>query len=709
MGTVIASAIPYAQMGILKSLYYYLFPRQLTLADFDSSINGHLFGLGTSGSGKSRLITKLAQGHIAAGHSLFLIDTSADPFRQVLYHCIREGIDPSRVIILDATRPDIPVPDFHIFEVPEGSFADSIVDGLVAAHRGFLGDSFGERQADILRMLAYTFIKSNAPFLPWSIRFLTEDRIRNAILKRADDTTLTAFWKHMTGQRSYNMVIESTRNKLNALAMNTLVSQYFDSNRSTVDLYTAFNEGKIILLNLSENHYKDRSSRALLGALFLFLAHQALLRRELDPAHLKTPVVLLLDEAHQYYVSDFVLPFYTGTRKHNVGIQLFSQSTNNFPKNDIDIFLATAAHLIAFGIGSHDAERIVKDLIMPQDRTFLKDADGFDLYGPYGDLRYYSISEQREHAVAELIRQSQRCLFWRVRTTNAINLYLCETAPTPTLTVSSTQEDAYRRASAEHHAKNDIIVPTPIPVAQPVSSPPPTVVLDTAPVALPAAPLPAKTVPPAKVLSSDEQSMLSFVGTLEELLSVRDVYKRLKISADKGTRLKAQLVDAGLMIEVEVPLHAKGRNSKLLVLTAKGLEAVGLPVRAGKGGALHQHLQRVIAMKAEQYDFGATIEARGPNGKAVDIGLEKDGRRIAVELCITTRPPQELHNLLADLQGGYERVITLCVAPAVVDALQRLAAEQDAAVAARVRCGLVKDFVSLLGGITPQGTGKAGD
>jgi hypothetical protein len=253
--TVIATATPYDQMGILKSIYYHYKPLKLTLEDFNTSLNAHMFCLGTSGAGKSRFITKLATAEINAGHSLFLIDTAQDPNRQVLYYCIKAGIDPSRVIILDATYRGIPVPDFHIFDVPDGSFEDSIVDGFVAAHRGFLGESFGERQADVLRMLGYTFIKSNAPFMPYSIRFLTEEKIRNAILKRANDQTLTHFWTHMTKQSSYNTVIESSRNKLNALAMNTLVSQFFDSNRSTVDLYQAFNQGKIILLNLSENHY----------------------------------------------------------------------------------------------------------------------------------------------------------------------------------------------------------------------------------------------------------------------------------------------------------------------------------------------------------------------------------------------------------------------------------------------------------------------
>jgi hypothetical protein len=162
---------------------------------------------------------------------------------------------------------------------------------------------------------------------------------------------------------------------------------------------------------------------------------------------------LLLDEVHQYYVSDFVLPYFTGTRKHNTGIRIFSQSYNNFPLNDIDIFLATASHLVAFGIGSRDAERIVKDLVMPLDGHLVKSMEGRDLYGDYGRPTYWSIAEQREHAIAEIMRQSQRRLFWRVRTADRIDLYLAETAYQPKLSVSREEEEAYRRESARHHTQ----------------------------------------------------------------------------------------------------------------------------------------------------------------------------------------------------------------------------------------------------------------
>jgi hypothetical protein len=191
------------------------------------------------------------------------------------------------------------------------------------------------------------------------------------------------------------------------------------------------------------------------------------------------------------------------------------------------------------------------------------------------------------------------------------------------------------------------------------------------------------------------------VGTTEELLPVREVYKRVKVSADKGTRLKNELLKRELLTEMEVPLRSRGRASKLLVLTREGREVVGLPPLSGKGGALHQHIQRLVASYAEQQGYTATIEGSGTNGKQVDISLEKDGKRVAVEISVTTRAAHELENIRRDLNGGYTNVICLFASPAALEATQCLLKDQvNARVYGGVCCGivgLVKEYRLLIG------------
>jgi hypothetical protein len=449
---VIAHGVPYEQLSWWQRIRYWLWVKALTLKTFDAAINRQSVCIGVSGLGKSRLLVQYAKAVIARGWNLVVFDVS-DSWRQILWYCIAQGIDPVRVVILDATRDDIPVPKFHVLHVPEGSSESAVVDGFLASWRGFLGDGFGERQADVLRMLAFSLVKADVALMPWSVRFLMEEDIRKRILKRAADPELDAFWDAMTSMSGYASVIESSRNKLNAMRMNSHISRYFDSRTSSFDLYDEFKKGgKIIFLNLSENFYKDKSSLGFLGSSFLFLIYQALLRRENDREEERTPVVLCLDESHLYHSSPFVMPYFTGSRKWNAAISIFSQSTNNYPPDDLDIMLATCGQLIAFGTSHKDAQRLVMDLIMPKDADMLMDSNGYDwLVGMHNEPKYWGIAQQREHAIAELTNQGRREIMWRVRSADRIDLYLATVANVEDYSISREVEDAYRGESARLH------------------------------------------------------------------------------------------------------------------------------------------------------------------------------------------------------------------------------------------------------------------
>jgi hypothetical protein len=457
--TFIATATPYTQTGMLRSLLYRWRPKQITLADFLLALNQMLLCFGAPGSGESRLIAALAFAYITAGFSVMLIDTGLDVFKQVLAFCIHKRIAPERVVIMDAPS-GLPVPDVCPLAVPPDLPRATIVDGFLATWRGWLAEGLGPRQEDIMRMLATTLIACNAPYLPWAVRFLTEEKVREQILRRANDPELTRYWTHLTKkQSSFHTWIESSRNKLNSAAQNFLISSYCDSNKPTFDFFTGFNSGTIILLNASDNFYQDRSSQSLLCSTMLFLAHQALLRRESMPQHERKPVAILCDEVSRYWVSDFILPHVVLGRKYGGEMKLFTQSAQQVPPADLDILLSSCGHLVSFTIGSRDAQRIAPDLLMPKDMDMVKGATGWDIYGMYGDVAHWSISEQVQHGVSQLMNQGRQEMIWRIKTTTGSAIYLAKTADVPDYTVTKEEEMAYRQESARHHA----------PVPQPAS------------------------------------------------------------------------------------------------------------------------------------------------------------------------------------------------------------------------------------------------
>ncbi len=72
----------------------------------------------------------------------------------------------------------------------------------------------------------------------------------------------------------------------------------------------------------------------------------------------------------------------------------------------------------------------------------------------------------------------------------------------------------------------------------------------------------------------------------------------------------------------------------------------------------HRYLQTLIKRMAESRGYKAIIEDSTPDGKGrVDLSLEREGKRIACEISITTDDTWEVHNVQKCLLAGYHEVI----------------------------------------------------
>jgi hypothetical protein len=73
----------------------------------------------------------------------------------------------------------------------------------------------------------------------------------------------------------------------------------------------------------------------------------------------------------------------------------------------------------------------------------------------------------------------------------------------------------------------------------------------------------------------------------------------------------------------------------------------------------HRYLQTLIKKMAEARGYKATIEEPIPGGGRVDVVLERNGKRIACEIGVTTTKQWETHNIQKCLEAGYETVIAV--------------------------------------------------
>jgi len=167
-----------------------------------------------------------------------------------------------------------------------------------------------------------------------------------------------------------------------------------------------------------------------------------------------------------------------------------------------------------------------------------------------------------------------------------------------------------------------------------------------------------------------------------------------------GDKIKAALKDKGFVSEVTTHLGSGARVAKFLTLTRKGFDALSIDFGpdSGKGGPLHRYWQSVIKFHAEVKGYSAVIEEPILGGKeTVDIGLKRDGKRLAVEISITTRPDHEVGNVKKCLDARYAQAIVLFLEEdklAEFETLGKLALTDEEQ--SKVAAGLLAGFCRLL-------------
>jgi hypothetical protein len=86
----------------------------------------------------------------------------------------------------------------------------------------------------------------------------------------------------------------------------------------------------------------------------------------------------------------------------------------------------------------------------------------------------------------------------------------------------------------------------------------------------------------------------------------------------------------------------------------------------------HRYLQTLIKKMAESRGYKAITEEPTPDGKGrVDVSLERNGRKIAVEIKETSKDEWELQNIEKCLNAGFEVVIECSTDPKTIERLQQ--------------------------------------
>ncbi len=413
--------------------------------DFSGAVNEHELDCGLSGMGKSTLKKLQIIKDYQKGKSVILIDPLRETFRDTLHLCIKLGLPPSDVFILDLTRPDIGQPHLWLLEHRMG-MGGVTIDGLIATIRNIpqWRKSIGERMIDIIFHLLKCFQVAGIP-LVFANKFLTDFRFRHHVLLMIDSEYMFDFWDHIFKMRDARTVIESTRNKFSVLINHDYIRPFISKNYSNFSFRDLMNRPIITLIDLSSRYFKD-DARALMSALLFYKIYEELLSRENEKKPF--PVNVYCEEFHAYAIPELYLPIITGTRKFGAGLKIITQTLEALYPEERNIIMGTVGTITSFAVNHADSQ-ILRDNMFTFTGKTPKKAKR-DLFGIYAYEEMYSVGDERLNAENELKNQVQREFILKIRGKKNNKLWAATVSEMPEVVVSQAEEDEYRKAVARY-------------------------------------------------------------------------------------------------------------------------------------------------------------------------------------------------------------------------------------------------------------------
>jgi hypothetical protein len=516
----------------------------------------------------------------------------------------------------------------NILEIEDPEEKNVIANDVVSIFKRH-SDNWGEQIEEILSSAVLTLLSSSeGGHLGTLHQFLTQPDFRKEYLKTVNDEFILEFWEKQFPKLPRGATSPVLR-RLNKFLRYPVLRRIVSQDKTSVDFREIMDDGRALLVKLPLGQI-GADNAYLLGSLIVSRLQAAALSRIDTPEERRKPFYLYIDE-FQNFITTSINECLTGARKFALGLVLAHHTTQQMWSRDRDVadtVLSQPRIRICFQVGDEDALHLAK---------------GFAHYTSE-DLKNLDVGET-------IVRVGGAANDFEMRTSKEHLLKDVDAKP-----IETKKDEGLPSVAVGPAKSGEAIEETAIP-------PKPAVTIkESVDIKKEAAMFTKKGSEKEErtSITHDERKFLEFLANLKELLPVREVYMQAVGGVAKGDKLKNSLLDKALIAEIETSLGKAKRKSKILVPTPKGYQALGLPIPAGKGGPHHTHLQEMIARHARTKGYEAVIEEQALNGKLADVGLTKDGEKIAVEVSITTRPEQVLNNIELDLAGGYSRVIVIC-------------------------------------------------
>ena len=319
----------------------------------------HVYTIGKTGAGKTTLIANMAIDDIRKDRGIGIIDPHGDLSEIILdYIPKRRSND---VVYLEPFDTDRPF-SLNVLEIKNSQHKDLVSSGIVSIFHKIYGESWGPRLEYILRNVILTLLDVEEGTLVDALRILSDASFRDKIVAKLSDPVLKNFWEQEFAKMPDKLKAEAVspiQNKVGQFVSSRMIRNIIGNPISSVNLQEIMDEGKILILNLSQGKLGEDNA-ALLGAMVITQIQLAAMNRSFQKEESRRDFFLYVDEFQNFATASFI-KILSEARKYRLSLTLANQYSDQLELEVQRAIYGNIGTLVSFVVGAHDAYNLTRE------------------------------------------------------------------------------------------------------------------------------------------------------------------------------------------------------------------------------------------------------------------------------------------------------------------------------------------------------------
>jgi hypothetical protein len=239
---------------------------------------------------------------------------------------------------------------------------------------------------------------------------LANDAYRTRVVERMEDPVLKNFWLNEFAKMSPQMrseAISPILNKVGQFLSSQTIRQIVGHPTSTIDLEDMMNQGKILLVNLSQGKLGEDNS-ALLGAMMITKMQLAAMNRVYIEEEKRRDFYLYVDEFQNFATSSFI-KILSEARKYRLDLMLANQYIGQIDEDVQKAIFGNTGSIISFGVGAQDAHVLTREFGEKYNEEELVSLGNYQVMLNHGIFTFFCDKSEVDFAFNELLENLIIC------------------------------------------------------------------------------------------------------------------------------------------------------------------------------------------------------------------------------------------------------------------------------------------------------------